>query len=408
LDLDELKDLEMRAHRVFTPAKPVEDDALFAGRSEELNAIIDAINHPGQHVILYGERGVGKTSLTNVIEAHLAEHSGVVAPRVNASADDTYSSLLRRVFSGIKVQVQQARAGMTGGSYTREHELSQELPENIDISIVRSMAEEIGKDRLLILIIDEFDVVRVVRTRRNIAETIKAFSDYNVPATILLVGVGDTVTELLKEHQSVSRSLVEVQMPRMSRQELAQIVDRGMHRLGLAINLEAKERIVNLSRGLPNFTHLLGLYATLCAINSGSRTVRLSDVEGAVSQAIRRSHLSIIQSYTTATSSVRPEALFREVLLACALAPANELGWFTAAAVRDPLERIVGRRIDIPGYSRHLRDFASASRGSVLQKLGAPHNTQFRFSSPLLQPFVVLNGLEQHLITEVDIATYRG
>jgi hypothetical protein len=40
---------------------------LFAGRSEQVDQIIGAICQKGYHVVLYGDRGVSKTSLSNVL-----------------------------------------------------------------------------------------------------------------------------------------------------------------------------------------------------------------------------------------------------------------------------------------------------------------------------------------------------
>jgi len=60
-------DLSLQAGLVFTPNTPIDQRALFAGRGDQIRRIIDAVNQAGQHAILFGERGVGKTSLANVI-----------------------------------------------------------------------------------------------------------------------------------------------------------------------------------------------------------------------------------------------------------------------------------------------------------------------------------------------------
>jgi DNA polymerase III gamma/tau subunit len=56
-----------RGGEVFTPSAPIDNQALFAGRVNQLNRIIGAVSQRGQHAILFGERGVGKTSLANVL-----------------------------------------------------------------------------------------------------------------------------------------------------------------------------------------------------------------------------------------------------------------------------------------------------------------------------------------------------
>ena len=56
------------AGRAFSPSAPVRERDVFAGRREQIHQVVDAINQDGQSVLIYGERGVGKTSLANVID----------------------------------------------------------------------------------------------------------------------------------------------------------------------------------------------------------------------------------------------------------------------------------------------------------------------------------------------------
>src|SRR6266566_5989502 len=63
---------------------------------------IDAINQKGQHAIIFGERGVGKTSLSNVLSSFLGSSGSIVlSPRVNCDGQDTFDSIWRKVFDQI-------------------------------------------------------------------------------------------------------------------------------------------------------------------------------------------------------------------------------------------------------------------------------------------------------------------
>jgi transcriptional regulator with AAA-type ATPase domain len=55
-----------RVAQVFTPGAPIDQLSFLAGRVAILLDIVNAIAPKGQHVVVYGEWGVGKTSLTNV------------------------------------------------------------------------------------------------------------------------------------------------------------------------------------------------------------------------------------------------------------------------------------------------------------------------------------------------------
>ncbi|HEX2257127.1 MAG TPA: ATP-binding protein [Afifellaceae bacterium] len=60
LSLDQFKGI---LARFLTPARAISDPAHLYGRQKRLRAIERAFNSPGKHVFVYGDRGVGKTSL---------------------------------------------------------------------------------------------------------------------------------------------------------------------------------------------------------------------------------------------------------------------------------------------------------------------------------------------------------
>lgn len=71
----------------FTPASPISSTDLFAGRMNHLIRVADAILERGQHVVLYGERGVGKTSLANVASQQISN-----AVIVRCDSTDTFET----------------------------------------------------------------------------------------------------------------------------------------------------------------------------------------------------------------------------------------------------------------------------------------------------------------------------
>ena len=58
--------LSYEAAQIFSPSAPVDEAALFAGRQTQIRKLIEAVLEKGKHAVLYGERGVGKTSLVKV------------------------------------------------------------------------------------------------------------------------------------------------------------------------------------------------------------------------------------------------------------------------------------------------------------------------------------------------------
>ena len=85
-----------RISSVFTPSAPVDNAELFAMRDEQVITSMDALWQKGLHVALYGEPGVGKTSMARVL-AEIVSKAGVKilnSDTVNCDASDDFSSLL--------------------------------------------------------------------------------------------------------------------------------------------------------------------------------------------------------------------------------------------------------------------------------------------------------------------------
>ena len=201
------EDLTLQVGRVFSPAAPIREKDVFMGRTEQLRTVMDAINQQGQHVLIYGERGVGKTSLANVLAGFLQSMGQVefIAPHINCESTDDFSSIWRKVFK--QVQLSAARQGMGFGGRRQLHafSLTDELPETIAPDVILSISLSVLKGRPFIPIIDEFDRLEDKESARQFTDTIKVLSDQSPQTTLILVGVADTVETLIAEHQSVER-----------------------------------------------------------------------------------------------------------------------------------------------------------------------------------------------------------
>lgn len=372
---------------VFSPGAPIDEDDLFAGRTAQIDKIIEAVLQRGRHAIVYGERGVGKTSLARTFYRRLnigPRHVSVVP--VNCDPGDTFTKLWRKVFRDL--------------SEGNGQEVAESAKDEIDPDDVRRVLAAFDLNTQPIIVLDEFDKLTDKQAKELVANTIKALSDYSSPTTIVLVGVANSVGDLIKDHQSISRALMQVQMPRMSPSELTEIINKRLSRLGMAISKPALAQIIATSRGLPHYTHLLGQYSARRAIESKTLMIDDKHVTQAERDCLDSVDQSIRESYHKATQSPRGGNIYREVLLACALAEPDELGYFPAKAVESPLSLIMGKKYDVPMFGQHLQKLNEAERGFILERMGEPRRYRYRFAEPLMQPYVVLRGLSDNLITK--------
>lgn len=392
--------LALEASRVFTPAVPVSENALFAGRMDEIRRVVDVINQRGQHAVIYGERGVGKTSLANIIASKLTASVPILAPRINCDSTDSFPSLWKKIFSQVDLIQKKRQPGFQLTIFEETIAAADVVGNDVTPDDVRRLLTLLGDNKLVYLIFDEFDRLVDGHARRAMADTIKALSDHDVRATIIIVGVADNVEELIAEHQSVDRAIEQIKMPRMARGEIYELLTKGVARLGMRVTAQAQLRIALLSQGLPHYAHLLGLHAVRTAIDAGTDTIEVQHVSLAISKAAAGSQQSLRSDLQKAITSPQKENIYSQVLLACAMAKADEFGFFYAADVRGPLAKIMKKRYEIPSFAKHLNDFCQPSRGPVLQKHGVKHKFRYRFSNPLLQPLIIMKGIVDKRITE--------
>jgi hypothetical protein len=186
-------------------------------------------------------------------------------------------------------------------------------------------------------------------------------------------------------------------MPRMSSIELTDIIADRYPRIGIDVGNDVRKMLVGLSQGLPGFAHLAGREAALSAIRRRVRQIDEFDYKEAIKESVRRAQESIITAYNKSVYSAK-ENIYREVLLACAMSHRDERGKFSASDVRDALTKILGRRVEIAGFARHLAAFCDADRGPVIRKTGKPKRFQYQFVDAPLQPYIIMAGKKDGLI----------
>lgn len=387
--------------RVFTPGSPLNERDLFAGRSDQVQQIISAISQKGYHVVLFGDRGVGKTSLSNVLIEFLGDigQDMFLMPRANCDASDDFASLWKKVLRGVSITHSKSGVGFTAEAIQTSSTIADMLPDTITPDDVRRTLAQLATNNSMVVIFDEFDRLQNRTTTIMMADLVKSLSDHGVDATIMLIGVADSVNALIGEHQSVERALVQVRLPRMSRAEIEQIIGRGLTKLGMGIDAPAMAELSTLSQGLPYVTHLLALHTARAALRKHSLKIDLADVQTGVLHSLGQWQQSIITTYHSATHSHQPDNIFKEVLDACAVAGQDETGYFTAASVRLPLRAITGRNYDIPNFARHLNEFTKPERGAILQRTGETRRIRYRFDSPLIKPYIIMRSVADGRLT---------
>lgn len=383
----------------FTPGTPINESDLFAGRQETIRQLQDTVLEPGRHAIIFGERGVGKTSIANIFYRGIsATPRTPLAIRVNADASDTYDSLWRKVFRRLK-------RGTDGVPFWADE--THPLPISPDDVLIE--LSDFSPNETPIIVIDEFDRIQDYQCRALFADTIKGLSDHSINCTIILVGVAESIGDILKEHESVTRALVQVPMRRMSANEIRDIIAIRVRRLRLVMEPEALWRLSFFAAGLPYYAHLLGKHAVICAIVERAPVIGVAHVQDALVACLNEVDYSVREAYSHATRrAYRNENIYPHVLAAAALTEHDDVGRFGAADVSEPLSAIMGIPYKTQSFSFHLKEMAEAERGPILRKWAFKKTFRFAFIEPLMKPYILMKSLSEKIITEEIISRFTA
>lgn len=375
---------------LFSPTAPVEENELFSGRVLQLKRLIDTIFQRGQHVVIYGDRGVGKTSLLNIFENKIIpQASSVKIFRTRCYEDDDFTKIWERIFDDYKKK---------NGDFAADDVDSTLSPHSL-LKIVGTLGAEIKP----VFIFDEYDRITDAETKLKMAETIKLFSDDSSNSTIALVGVGRTIHDLIVDHESTKRAVRQIGMPRMDALEQREIITKRLSKAGMTVDDGVLRRIVILARGMPVYAHLLGMHAAQAAIDGQSLNVTEKHLFASLGECLDQCGESTRHDYVKAIHSTVPKNQYREILLACALAQPDEFGAFTQAAVRDATILLFKEVKEIPAFARHLQAFCSIDRGPILEKEGTPKSYKFRFTDPMMQSYLIIKGFTDGMIRTEQI-----
>ncbi|MES2737268.1 MAG: ATP-binding protein [Verrucomicrobiota bacterium] len=391
-----------RIHAAFTPSAPINKLDLFAGRSEQIQRLFGACSQPGQHVILYGERGVGKTSLARIIMEVLtrANYTLPKCGTVNCDSGDSFASIWHKALREIVISTPRPGFGFNQTIDPSESTLDDALPDEVSPDDVRAVLSALRTPA--VIVIDELDRLKDSQARVLLADTIKTLSDHLSSVTVVLIGVASSVTELVAEHQSIDRALVQIHMPRMSPTELGDIIKKGEQMAHITFENEAKAMIIGLSKGLPHYTHLLCLNSALSAANKAITNVSVEYVKAAL-VTIVNNKTTVSTSYEHAVSSSHKDSIHEKVLMACAMCETDQDGFFSSSEIASNLSILLGKDCAVSVFSRHLSDFCHVKRGPILVRTGAERRYRYRFLDPLMQPYAIMQGVMQKLIGDDKI-----
>jgi Cdc6-like AAA superfamily ATPase len=416
----------------FRPAKEMDDPGFFAGRADQVKRLTDSLHIPGSCPIIYGNRGLGKTSLAlQTMYVAMGNNALLNTLGLEDRALDADSQFLAffvtctdstKNFNGLtQLLINTAeeadfteegkgnKAGrLTSRTVSRKISLKAFEAESIKtyerekgrqsyklLSLGEKLQELIrilnnSYDVPVLFIIDEVD--RLAGTQ-GLGSFIKAASgEY---AKFILVGIASNVDRLLSDHRSLERSLVPVHVPPMTEDELYQITEKAEEYLAeqaveIRFDRSAKLKLVEVASGYPWFVHVLGQSALMLTAEAKRDLVVDSDVLQAIdtinrnqfAQQFSDSYLFVVRNSHQRETALRTFAEWRDTDI-----PTGEI------------YRVLKTRLGVSDPSAYKGQLASREYGRIIVTPQHRNPTWVRFDNEMFKIYV---RLRRSIYPDVD------
>ena len=372
---------------VFTPAQPVTERARFAGRLGVLAKVIEIIEEQRSHLVIYGERGIGKTSLVHIL-ADIARDSRYHVVYASCGAYTRFDNTFRAVLSEIP-QLYLQNVSPTGPEAESGATLADKLPDGeFDARELGDICTQITGTRVLV-ILDEYDRITDPLFRQSVAELIKNLSDRAARVQLILTGVASNLQELIGYIPSIRRNVIGLPMPRLAEPEVRALIAIGEDAANVTFDEQAVRMIVLLSNGSPYLVRLLCHHASMMALDEERMTVELVDIWAGLDKIVDEA-----ESRTAPRNAEIVQHLFEQdrrlCLGAAARAASTPDGWFSSGQVMRNMP--AGTATD--GCIAELRKL-SVSDG-LLEMAEGSDGLRFRFRDEALPTYVWMMIARDH------------
>lgn len=370
-------------------SQPVTDREHFAGRHDALRQLINAVEQQRLHVVIYGERGIGKTSLLHVF-AETAREARYLVLYGSCGSDTDFAGLFR-AFAARIPRIYHRTVAPNSPEAEAGDSFDIMLPTGFGPRELAELFSDVAGTRI-ILILDEYDRVTDRGFRRDVAELIKNLSDRAARVQLVLAGVAQNLDEILGYAPSVRRNIVGLPMRPMSAEEVGDMIGIAENAAELEYVDAATRLITIMAGGSPYLVRLLAHHAGLAAIDNRSAVVTEAHATTAVERVLTDWNASLPRRIQASLSREEARAQW-PMLIAAARAGSAGDGLFTADEVITEL----GEARTTVGVERELRAFVGPN--DLLEADTKDGETRFHFRYPSISALLLMSSAMARLST---------
>lgn len=402
-------------NRHLTPSAHITTPERLFGRSKKLVQIERAFNSSGRHVFVYGDRGVGKTSLA-MTAAYLKQATAEEPVYVICGESSTFSEILYAVGVNalpLKERMETAGSASTikGGalSFNAEFKKGDQPRSNFgppnDINAAVDIIRYVNTRRsgTTVVVIDELERIQDDQERIKLAEFLNSVSSVQDQTKFILCGIGHTVEELIGAHQSATRKIEAIELEKIPHNELWAIVSTAADELGVEVPQKHLLRASILSDGFPHYVHLIA-ESLFWSMFDDPNVIQLAGDDhfrAGVKGALERTQVEHKSSYRKATEKTKNTLEYEYALWA--LADRTETRRQLTSIYDDSYKRITdpSQRMDRNQLNQRLLTLKSSSHGSVVVGYGAGW---FAFRETIMRGYVRLVAEDRGVSLAKDLS----
>ncbi|WP_145008699.1 AAA family ATPase [Pseudomonas oryzihabitans] len=402
-------------HEHVRPAEPISSIELLKGRHKELEDIRRALFAKGRHMFIYGDRGIGKSSLAQTAALQYQSSDSDII-QIGCTRTSTFYEIMQSIAASLVDNFDskevQTKAGVNlkflSFEFLAKSSTKPDVPSvcNMEQALdVISDIREIHSEKPII-VVDEFDAIQEAEERYKFAEFLKKMGDSGIYVPIIFSGISASLDDVLGGHQSSIRQLFPIQLSPISWDSRWDILVEALEALNIEYEDEIKYRVAGISDGFPYYVHLI-TEQLLWAVYDDSETLQIanfSHYNEALKKAVETVQEHIRKPYDLATT--RHSQDFHHALWACADTSILHRKTDSIYASYERIIRDLNRAnpqetltpIDRKKFSQRLNTLTKPSHGSVLKKMSDNRTGWYQFSENMLRGYVRLlaetNGVQ--------------
>ncbi|MCS3805833.1 archaellum biogenesis ATPase FlaH [Chromobacterium alkanivorans] len=410
--------------RVLSPARPISSIEKLYGREIEIETIERSLYQPGRHIFIYGDRGIGKSSLaaTAAYQYHNSETSPIF---VGGSCDETFKSIIANIANkamSISRFVNTKKTSNFGfewkgvkfnsGIETNSKDIASQIQ---GVGDAADLLDQISKvlPKKTVIVIDEFDAIPEIDDRNKFASLLKQLGDQDINIRFIFTGIAKSIDELLGAHQSAYRQLETIELANLSWDARYDLVKNAMSHFNITIPDDINWRIAMICAGYPYYIHLIA-EKILWEVFSDDKLVdqvSLDHYGRGLNSAVRSVTAELRKPYEIAVIHRSEE--YEDVVWSTAdtddlLRPLSEMRKSYEAII---LKRRKSNPISSAAYSQCIRNLKNEKFGAILIPL-IGRKGWYGFRENMLRGFIRLqaaaNGIELNGSYKIPKQTMRA